>query len=138
MDDLMLSNCLAELVAEFIEQLLVVVRRDVRPKPTEEPAVGRWQLHQRDWLQSERGREVGFEERLEYLIREDDHPEGGEVAIRLIRLDLWGRLPFFFFAFRSRKQSIPVFESVRHESTDSAKIRIANLEPEYKLIRSQN
>lgn len=61
---LVFPNCFPNLIREFIEDLLIVRCRDIRPKVTQEATAWRWQVHVRDRFQPERSREVGLEEGL--------------------------------------------------------------------------
>ena len=94
MNDLVFADGLTYFVCEFVEELYVVVGRDVRPEAAEEAAGGGGQLHEWDGLETERGGEISFEEGFEDFVSEDDHAERCETQVRLVRLDRrrWGVL----------------------------------------------
>ena len=138
-DDLVPADGFPDFVAEFVEELHVAVRCDVRPEAAEaeEAAAGRRELHERDGLQTEGRGEVGFEEGFEDLVGEDDHAERGEAEIGLVGLYLRCRR-VFICAFGSGQEGVTIFERVGHEATDSAEVRIADFIPEDKLMELRN
>jgi hypothetical protein len=102
MNDLVSSDRFSDLVAELVKQLHVGVRRDVRPQAAEEAVVGRGELHERDGLETEGRSEIGFEERFEDFVGENDHAERGEAEVRLVGFYLGRCAIILFRPFGSR------------------------------------
>ena len=102
MNDLVSSDRFSDFVAELVKQLHVRVRRDVRPEAAEEAVVGWGELHEWDGLETKGRREIGFEERFEDFVSEEDHAECGETEVRLVGFYLERRAVIFFRPFGSR------------------------------------
>ncbi|KAJ2955904.1 hypothetical protein NUW54_g14702 [Trametes sanguinea] len=72
---LMLSDRLADLIRKAVEDLAIVVARDVVPEAAKDPGVRARDILDGHRLEAEGRGEVGLEERLEDLVGQHDHAE---------------------------------------------------------------
>jgi hypothetical protein len=78
---------------------------------------------------------IGFEERFEDFVSEENHAEGSETEVGLVRLYVGRWTVLSVCSFRSREEGVAILKRVRHKAANSAQVRVANLKPEDELER---